>query len=118
MPALKHVHTYVRLKSRPNTFKCDDPYCTHFERREMVLGKASLCNDCGKEFILDREALRRVKPRCLECSDTKAGQELRNSKKVMQAAIDKLKGEPSSTIDKLNTAGFDFTDEGELKDKP
>jgi hypothetical protein len=79
VPALKHVHTYQLYKAKSGkriaekTFRCGDPECTHFADSETVIGKISKCNLCGDEFILDYDAARRVKPRCLKCSETKKG---------------------------------------------
>lgn len=67
MPALNHVHSYQRLDGK--RWRCTDPYCTHTTPTELVAGKASKCG-CGAEFILDREAMRRRTPKCLNCSDT------------------------------------------------
>lgn len=76
-----HVHSYVKYTrnryNRDDLFKCNDPHCTHFADRAFVMGKASLCPACGREFILDREALRRVRPTCLNCSNTKEGRKHR-----------------------------------------
>jgi hypothetical protein len=33
----------------------------------MVPGKASICNQCGAQFVLDSDAMREDKPRCLDC---------------------------------------------------
>lgn len=66
-----HVHMYVRYKKRPGYYRCAASDCTHFLDSESVLGKASLCNDCGNQMILTKEDLRRVKPKCIACSNTK-----------------------------------------------
>lgn len=76
MPAVNHTHSYVKMRGRrdyPNTlwFKCNDPKCTHYAPYKLVLGKASLCFGCGEEFVLTAADLRRSKPKCLKCSDTK-----------------------------------------------
>ena len=71
MPSLNHIHTYVRYKSRPGYYRCDAPDCTHFNTKEHITGKLSLCSLCGQQMILDSEALRRARPRCINCSDTK-----------------------------------------------
>ncbi len=80
MASLQHTHTYAIYKKRSGTsvkekvFRCADPSCTHFAEYELVVGKMSCCNLCGKEYILDREAARASFPRCLECSNSKRAQ--------------------------------------------
>jgi len=95
MSSLKHVHTYVKYKKRSGYFRCADSHCTHILDKEAVLGKASLCTSCGKEFILSREDLKRVKPRCLECSNTARGKVFRATqviqKKLVGSVEDKIK---------------------------
>lgn len=75
--SINHCHTYALYKRRSGklakdkVFKCLDPHCYHFLEYERVLGKASHCNACGAEFILDYKALQSVYPRCLNCSNSK-----------------------------------------------
>lgn len=71
MPVLKHIHTYVKYKERPDYWKCADPECTHFAHKALVIDKYTRCTQCGHEMLLTREDMRRVKPRCMECSNTK-----------------------------------------------
>jgi hypothetical protein len=82
MPSIKHTHTYVKYKNRPGYFRCNDMKCTHFIDQERILGKLSKCNFCGNEFILTEEDLRRVRPRCLNCSNTKIAKRLAYNKAV------------------------------------
>jgi hypothetical protein len=84
MPSLKHTHSYVRYKSRPGYYRCANAHCSHFAEKEVLVGKACTCT-CGKEFILDREDLRRARPKCLECSNTAKS-------KIFKASHDLVKG--------------------------
>ena len=65
----KHIHKYHRIN---DTWYCALPDCTHFIPRnvpsEAMLGKASICWECGNEMILDEDLLREDKPRCGNCS--------------------------------------------------
>jgi hypothetical protein len=70
MPSQDHIHTYVQFKSRPGYFRCAAPDCTHFLIREMVIGKNSLCTECGSQFLIDFDNAKLKKPRCLKCRDT------------------------------------------------
>jgi hypothetical protein len=69
MPILNHVHKYVRWKKR--FYRCTHADCTHYAERSFLIGKRAVCNLCGESFILSPEDLRRSKPRCINCSDTK-----------------------------------------------
>lgn len=83
MPTLNHVHTYIRRSK--STYKCDHADCTHFARKEDILGKRSMCSVClVKPIILDSEALRRVRPRCIDCSETTEAKNIRETKKVLE----------------------------------
>ena len=79
MAAKKHLHTYERRRRSKTTYRCIDPECTHLAQKWLIEGKKAICRFCGREFILDREALRRKNPRCLSCSDTKQARAVRAS---------------------------------------
>lgn len=90
MPSLSHTHTYCLFKARTKgkkitdrVYRCADPGCSHYTYYELVLNKRSRCNLCGEEYILDRESLKRVKPRCLLCSETPRGRLASNAKLMM-----------------------------------
>lgn len=90
MPAIDHVHTYVRLKSRKDHYKCNDPYCTHIAHKELIEGKANKCPFCQTEFVLSKDDLRRAKPRCINCSDTAKARAHKKAKDVVVTAFDHL----------------------------
>lgn len=76
MPSLNHIHTYVRIKKNYKTlgetrWKCDDPDCTSVVPYELVQGKRSKCSSCGAEIILGKEEVKRARPKCFMCSNTK-----------------------------------------------
>lgn len=91
MPALKHIHTYIRWKKRGNPpsmwWRCADPKCTHIIQQDIIVGKESLCNTCGLPFILDWKSFTRAKPECLNCQDTVEGREYRANKELTQALM-------------------------------
>lgn len=80
MASLEHVHKYV--KANKKLWKCNDPYCTHTMQFDLVKGKITRC-DCGETFILDREAMRRKHPKCINCSNTMKAKQHRNVKDVI-----------------------------------
>jgi hypothetical protein len=84
MPAINHTHTYVRYTDR--FYRCAAPKCTHYIDKNVLVNKMSLCNLCGNEFMLTRNDLRRVKPRCAACSNTKTAK----LKKAALTLFDKL----------------------------
>jgi len=76
MPVLNHIHQYIRVKrtvrdGKPFLFMCAHPDCSHRNEKKFIEGKHSICNKCGSEFVLTREDLRRSKPVCVNCSQTK-----------------------------------------------
>jgi hypothetical protein len=71
MPSLKHTHQYIKFHSRPELMRCAHPDCTHFIAKELLEGKTSLCNECGKSFTLTFYDLKRAKPLGPCCSKRK-----------------------------------------------
>lgn len=67
MPAMKHLHTYQKLKSRPETFRCLHPDCTHTQKYELLIGKRAACV-CGEAYFLDERILRLKTPHCEKCT--------------------------------------------------
>ena len=94
MPPLKHIHTYSFMERRngEDYFKCDDPLCTHFQRRSLIVGKISMCSKCrANEVLLDYKQLNaRKNPLCTECQETKFAKTLKETKSLMENL---LKGE-------------------------
>lgn len=87
MPAIKHTHIYVFYKvteAGEELYKCDDPHCTHYASRKLIMGKASICSGCRQtEFILDWKILRRRRPKCLKCANTAEAKDYRNTQEIM-----------------------------------
>lgn len=91
MPAIKHTHTYGKMKNRPGYWKCNHPECTHYVHRDFVMGKASLCNQCGGIIpVLNHHHLALVKPLCINCSNTKEAKEFRERKERVQNVLGQL----------------------------
>lgn len=90
MSVIKHTHIYVFLEKLKGVeyYKCDDPHCTHFEKRSKIINKASMCTECRKrEIILDWKTLRRRRPKCLHCSNTKEGKAFRSTQEIMSKIL-------------------------------
>jgi hypothetical protein len=82
---LQHTHRYKRApagkeKDGKVYYFCTLPDCYHKMQREFLVGKKSLCNECGAELTLRlKEELRRAAPKCAKCSKTKEGARLRRA---------------------------------------
>lgn len=93
MPSLKHVHTYELRQSKAfgdkrkklilirgeRSYRCIDPNCTHYTEYSALVGKNAICPECRETFILTKNALTLVLPRCLDCRNTR---ESRNNQEV------------------------------------
>ena len=92
MPSLDHTHTYIRWKTTKlgvTYYRCNHANCTHFIDKDLIVGKTTLCSNCGDQFILSHEDLRRAKPRCLSCSNTKEAKTIRMARSIMDSIIPK-----------------------------
>lgn len=89
MASLNHIHLYERWKKIKDTgtviYRCTHPLCTHTAEKSFILGKACKCV-CGNEFVLTMEDLRRFRPRCFDCSNTKASREQKGIESLLKAA--------------------------------
>jgi len=75
MPKPKsHVHKYMRVicnKDKDYTvYKCMIPGCTHWLRKELILGRESVCWNCGASMYLTSRDLTMKKPRHYNCRRT------------------------------------------------
>jgi hypothetical protein len=57
MASLKHLHTYERSKHSMEVYRCIHPQCTHFTRRELIVGKEIMCSKCHQPTIARNEQL-------------------------------------------------------------
>ncbi len=87
MNKINHTHQYERSISNEEIYRCVHPRCTHYQRREFLIGKEALCNMCFKPFNMDSDQLRNKKPRCLMCQDTAAGRSFRENMERLSEAI-------------------------------
>lgn len=70
MPSLKHTHSYIKLKGRKGYYMCSHPDCSHTAEKNLIRGKASMC-ECGQKFILNAANLQLAVPKCLMCRNSK-----------------------------------------------
>jgi hypothetical protein len=92
MPSLiDHVHTYIRWKKfgEEYTFKCAHPDCSETRNQSYLWGKRGICAICGiNEIIYTPDDLRRVKPRCADCSNAKIHRQRRKIKEKLASLLD------------------------------
>lgn len=90
-----HIHRYIAVfgrKTKKNSnsgfhgyYKCADPDCTHRQKAELIIGKRSICNRCGGEFILPIavDALR-ARPHCKKCTRKYPSRGIKRSSEIIQ----------------------------------
>jgi hypothetical protein len=66
---MKHLHKLKKHKYKTGTviFHCVLPECHYKIESFLSLGKRSLCNICGEEFLLDEYSIKLVRPHCRNC---------------------------------------------------
>jgi len=79
-----HIHKYVRVS--PNVYQCADPDCMRRDYKKFLKGKRSICSEegCENEIILNPEALRRAKPKCLLHQETKEAEAAKKRIKILK----------------------------------
>lgn len=91
MPILEHLHSFIfwKIYGDERVFKCAHPDCTETRVQSFLVGKRGLCSVCGiNDVIYTPDDLRRSKPRCADCSNTKANREKRKIKELLTALPD------------------------------
>lgn len=95
--ALKHLHTFIRDKSRTRTratgvvtFKCTDPKCWFYAVGERILGKAAICPYCGQEYVVTRFDLQLKRPHCKNCTTSKKKQQEKQELTGLEKLINDL----------------------------
>lgn len=68
-----HIHKLRKHKYPTGNavFFCTLPDCHYKIEVPLALGKRSLCNICGDEFIMNEYTLKLVKPHCPNCGKVK-----------------------------------------------
>ncbi len=69
----EHIHKYMRVLLGDNyiVFKCMLPGCPHYVRKELFMGRKSLCWRCGGIFIISQKNLEQKKVHCKGCKRKK-----------------------------------------------
>lgn len=71
----KHIHKLKRhtFESGNKMFFCILPDCSYKVKPALSLGKRSICNRCGNEFLMNEYSIRLAKPHCSDCHLSKDG---------------------------------------------
>jgi len=116
MATVKHTHKLRRHKySTGNTvYFCALADCHYKIECVMALGKKSICNICGDEFIMTEYTVKLAKPHCEKCSkikmsgpDGKKHYVRRDSLPVMASLANESTDELRSRLDNAITPVMD-----------
>jgi hypothetical protein len=72
MAKIKHTHKYHKITlAFGQVWKCGDEDCTHFMPNNLtpvLLGRASICWECGEKFKLNSVNMLKDRPVCDDCN--------------------------------------------------
>lgn len=91
MPFLDHIHPYIFWKKfgDERVFKCSHPDCEETRVQSYLEGKRGMCAVCQlNPLVYTKQDLRRSRPRCPECSNTKENREKRKIKSLLEEMPD------------------------------
>ena len=86
MAKAKHLHTYERIKGRPEYFRCIHPECNHYIHRDLLPNKLAMCK-CNTEFILTPQQLKLKSPHCDDCTNPKRGRKSTREKSIVEILV-------------------------------
>jgi ssDNA-binding Zn-finger/Zn-ribbon topoisomerase 1 len=87
----KHQHSWIKWRKWQGSqhWKCADPDCFETIEGALLEGKRTLCPQCHEtSFILTKDLMRRVKPKCINCRDTKDAVQQRRFAELSVALLD------------------------------
>ena len=71
--ANKHIHRYHKVSTGTGPiWACGLPDCTHFMPAHytgLLIGKSSICWNCGNNMILTTEGMKTNQPVCFDCTN-------------------------------------------------
>jgi hypothetical protein len=93
----KHLHLYKRVDLRPKwkqiknpdlppflVFRCQKPACMHWIEVSLALNKICECNVCHNPMILDKETIKKARPRCSDCIVRKTKKEVTDLSELLK----------------------------------
>jgi hypothetical protein len=76
---MSHIHKYQRIKlGKFVVFKCTIGGCPHYIRKELIVGRQTICWRCGQPFFIDKSAARLKSPHC-DCENRERDVEIDHS---------------------------------------
>ena len=105
--AKKQAHTHRLKKHKYQTgnsvYFCTLPDCHYKIEVALALGKRTICNLCGEEFIMTEYTLRLAKPHCDQCGKVKIRDASGNNRYVKKVANRVLTGIAEKDINDLRS---------------
>lgn len=103
----KHQHVHKLRKHKYKTgnavFFCTLPDCHYKIEVALALGKKSLCNICGDEFIMNEYTMKLIKPHCNNCGKVKVKDADGKNRYVKKVTSKVLSGLAESSSDDLRS---------------
>jgi hypothetical protein len=89
-----HTHKLRRHKypSGNSVYFCTLPDCHYKIDVPLALGKRTVCNICGNEFIMNEYTIKLAKPHCLDCGKIKVKDAEGNSRYIKKVTNQILTG--------------------------
>lgn len=80
-----HVHKYYRVKlGKHIVYKCALTACPNYLRKELVIGRLSLCWKCGATFPMTKGSVTLLYPHCIACTRTKSRENIDAIKQFLE----------------------------------
>ena len=90
MPSLRHVHKYMKAggkSGKRGIYMCKHAECMHNIHKDLLIGRLSICNVCGSEFVLDQIALKLKHPHCVKCTKGKRGEKAKREEMAIELIL-------------------------------
>ena len=102
---LKHTHKFRRriYASGNRVYFCTLPDCYFKLEVELSIGKKSICNICGNEFIMDEYSIKLAVPHCRNCNKVKVKDADGSSRFVRRTANKVLNEAAKDSVNDLRT---------------
>lgn len=105
MPKTSHPHKLRRhkYKSGNAVYFCTLPDCHYKIDVPLAIGKRSLCNICGQEFLMTEYTIKLLLPHCNECGKVKIIDAEGKKRFVKKVTNQLLTGIAADTTDSLRS---------------
>ncbi len=89
-----HLHEYERSVSNIEIYRCLHPDCSHYAKREFLVGKRAICHKCKNPFLLMQKQLKAgqkvrgiLHPTCSFCSKNKKTAKLTELTEILEKEV-------------------------------